>query len=89
MRGAFGKPLGTCARVRIGQVLISVRCKDTNGNNAQEALCRANFKFPGRQTIIVSRKWGFTKFSQNDYSNGSHRKESLQTVSVLRMMQWQ
>lgn len=24
MRGAFGKPLGTCARVHIGQVLLSV-----------------------------------------------------------------
>jgi len=27
MRGAFGKPTGTCARVRIGQVLLSVRCR--------------------------------------------------------------
>lgn len=57
MRGAFGKPQGTCARVSIGQVLLSVRCKDSNGNNAQEALRRAKFKFPGRQKIIVSRKW--------------------------------
>ncbi|KAK9167873.1 hypothetical protein Syun_000013 [Stephania yunnanensis] len=67
MRGAFGKPQGTCARVDIGQVLLSVRCKETNGNNAQEALRRAKFKFPGRQKIIVSRKWGFTKFSRTDY----------------------
>lgn len=57
MRGAFGKPLGTCARVSIGQVLLSVRCKDSNGHHAQEALRRAKFKFPGRQKIIVSRKW--------------------------------
>lgn len=57
MRGAFGKPQGTCARVSIGQVLLSVRCKDNNSNNAQEALRRAKFKFPGRQKIIVSRKW--------------------------------
>lgn len=57
MRGAFGKPLGTCARVSIGQVLLSVRCKDANGVHAQEALRRAKFKFPGRQKIIVSRKW--------------------------------
>ncbi|CAK7335988.1 unnamed protein product [Dovyalis caffra] len=42
-------------------------CKDTNGNPAQEALRRAKFKFPGRQKIIVSRKWGFTKFSRQDY----------------------
>ena len=57
MRGAFGKPQGTCARVSIGQVLLSVRCKDGNSQNAQEALRRAKFKFPGRQKIIVSRKW--------------------------------
>ncbi|MQL96570.1 hypothetical protein Taro_029247 [Colocasia esculenta] len=67
MRGAFGKPQGTCARVDIGQVLMSVRCKDGNGVHAQEALRRAKFKFPGRQKIIVSRKWGFTKFSRTDY----------------------
>ncbi|MFS7922089.1 60S ribosomal protein L10 [Helianthus anomalus] len=30
MRGAFGKPQGVCARVSIGQFLLSVRCKDTN-----------------------------------------------------------
>ncbi|KAG2669783.1 hypothetical protein I3760_14G050500 [Carya illinoinensis] len=57
MRGAFGKPLGTCARVSIGQVLLSVRCKDSNSNHTQEALRRAKFKFPGRQKIIIRRKW--------------------------------
>ncbi|KAI3444138.1 hypothetical protein Pfo_000803 [Paulownia fortunei] len=63
MRGAFGKPQGTCARVAIGQVLLSVRCKDGNSHHAQEALRRAKFKFPGRQKIIVSRKWYWIKFS--------------------------
>uniref|UniRef100_A0A7N0ZUB4 Ribosomal protein L10e/L16 domain-containing protein n=1 Tax=Kalanchoe fedtschenkoi TaxID=63787 RepID=A0A7N0ZUB4_KALFE len=57
VRGAFGKPQGVCARVSIGQVLLSVRCKDSNSHHAQEALRRAKFKFPGRQKIIVSRKW--------------------------------
>merc|ERR1711930_19748 len=28
MRGAFGKPQGTVARVNIGESLISLRCKD-------------------------------------------------------------
>jgi large subunit ribosomal protein L10e len=60
MRGAFGKPQGVCARVAIGQVLLSVRCKDQNGIHAQEALRRAKFKFPGRQKIILSRKWYVT-----------------------------
>ncbi|KAL0307921.1 UNVERIFIED_CONTAM: 60S ribosomal protein L10 [Sesamum angustifolium] len=52
MRGAFGKPQGTCARVAIGQVLLSVRCKDGNSHHAQEALRRAKFKFPGRQRSL-------------------------------------
>jgi large subunit ribosomal protein L10e len=57
MRGAFGKPQGTCARVDIGQVLLSVRCKESNVVHAEESLRRAKFKFPGRQKIIRSRKW--------------------------------
>ncbi|KAM1355696.1 hypothetical protein ACFX2I_029892 [Malus domestica] len=47
MRGAFQKPLRTCAR--------------------QQEPCHAKFKFPGRQRIIESRKWGFTKFSRVNY----------------------
>jgi large subunit ribosomal protein L10e len=54
MRGAFGKPQGTCARVAIGQVLLSVQCKDSNAVHASEALRRAKFKFPGCQKIIES-----------------------------------
>ncbi|CAD5177674.1 unnamed protein product [Musa acuminata subsp. malaccensis] len=57
-----------CVRVSIGQVLLSVRCKDSNINHAQEALCHAKFKFPGRQKIIISGKWGFTKFSRAEYA---------------------
>jgi len=67
MRGAFGKPLGTVARVDIGQVIISVRAKENNRDNVIEALRRAKFKFPGRQKIAVSKKWGFTKWDVNDY----------------------
>ncbi|XWS29108.1 hypothetical protein CRYUN_Cryun25bG0127700 [Craigia yunnanensis] len=67
IRGAFGKPQGICARVAIGQVLLSVRYKDSNSHHAQETLLHAKFKFPGRQKIIVCRKWGFTKFSRTDY----------------------
>lgn len=35
MRGAFGKPLGTCARVAIGQILMSIRCKEMNAVKAR------------------------------------------------------
>jgi large subunit ribosomal protein L10e len=67
MRGAFGKPQGTAARVSIGQVLLSIRCKDNHVVAAQEAMRRAKFKFPGRQKIVESRNWGFTKYSREDY----------------------
>jgi len=67
MRGAFGKPTGIVARVDIGQIIISVRCRDSNKKIAVEALRRARFKFPGRQNVIVSNKWGFTPYAREKY----------------------
>ncbi|OXA39177.1 60S ribosomal protein L10 [Folsomia candida] len=67
MRGAFGKPLGTVARVQIGQPIMSVRTLDKHKPHVIEALRRAKFKFPGRQKIFVSKKWGFTKFERPEY----------------------
>merc|ERR1712106_1121568 len=67
MRGAYGKPQGLVARVRIGQPLLSVRMKPQHIPAAQEALRRAKFKFPGRQKIFISRKWGFTKFDKDEF----------------------
>lgn len=67
MRGAFGKPQGVAARVSIGQVLLSIRTKDNNVVHAEEAMRRAKFKFPGRQKIVQSRNWGFTKFARDDF----------------------
>merc|ERR1712113_1177200 len=68
MRGAFGKSYGTAARVRIGQVLISVRTKEDKVDIASEALRRAKFKFPGRQKVFVSKFHGFTRFDKKDYA---------------------
>ena len=45
--------------------LTCVRCSCPQ--QAQEALRRAKFKFAGRQKIVVSRNWGFTKFARADY----------------------
>ncbi len=67
MRGAFGKPQGTVARVHIGQPIMSIRATDKNKAAVIESLRRAKFKFPGRQKIYVSKKWGFTKFERSDY----------------------
>jgi len=70
MRGAFGKSYGTVARVNIGQVLISMRCRDQVGKHALEALRRAKYKIAGRQKIYTSRKWGFTKDLKADFIEG-------------------
>merc|ERR1712141_347966 len=67
MRGAFGKPQGLVARVNIGQPLMSVRARDSSKEAIIEALRRAKFKYPGRQKIYVSSKWGFTKWERSQY----------------------
>lgn len=67
MRGAYGKPQGLVARVNIGQVMMSIRTKDANKAVVWEALRRCKYKFPGRQKIIVSNKWGFTKLTREEY----------------------
>merc|ERR1711939_565268 len=54
MRGAWGKSNGTVARVNIGQIILSVRTRDAHRATALEALRRSQYKFPGRQKIIVS-----------------------------------
>ncbi|XP_072449058.1 large ribosomal subunit protein uL16 [Chiloscyllium punctatum] len=69
MRGAFGKPQGTVARVNIGQVIMSVRTKTQHKEHVIEALRRAKFKFPGRQKIHISKKWGFTKFNVENFDD--------------------
>lgn len=67
MRGAWGKPAGLAARVQIGQVLISIRTRDSNKATVVEALRRARYKFPGQQRIIISKKWGFTPLTREEY----------------------
>merc|ERR1712001_753164 len=43
MRGAYGKPQGLVARVKIGQPLMSMRCKDAHKAHVIEALRRSKF----------------------------------------------
>ncbi|KAK7797601.1 hypothetical protein U0070_024968, partial [Myodes glareolus] len=69
VRGAFGKPQGTVARVHIGQVIMSIRTKLQTKEHVIEALRRAKFKFPGRQKIHISKKWGFTKFNADEFED--------------------
>jgi large subunit ribosomal protein L10e len=67
MRHAYGKPMGLVARVHIGQILVSIRCKEVHLVHAVEALRRAKFKFPGRQKIVISKNWGFTRYTKEKF----------------------
>merc|ERR1712216_156607 len=70
MRGAFGKTYGTVARVNIGQILCSIRCRENVSKNAMEALRRAKYKIAGRQKIYASRMWGLTHILKDDFVEG-------------------
>ena len=67
MRHSYGKPIGVAARVDIGQILLSVRAKDTSEAHVIEAIRRGKFKFAGRQKILKSLKWGFTQYPREQY----------------------
>lgn len=67
MRGAYGKPHGSAARVKIGQILMSCRSKPQFEGHLVEAFRRCKFKYPGRQLIIKSRNWGFTKLTRPEF----------------------
>ena len=67
MRHAFGKPNGLVARVKIGQILYSVRTREGNEDKIKEAFRRCKYKFPGRQYTVVSNRWGFTNLTHKDY----------------------
>uniref|UniRef100_A0A2I2ZI24 Uncharacterized protein n=1 Tax=Gorilla gorilla gorilla TaxID=9595 RepID=A0A2I2ZI24_GORGO len=77
MRGAFGKPQGTVAGVCIGQVIMSILTKLQNKEHVIDALSRAKFKFPGRQKIHISKKWGFTKFNANEFEDMVAEKQLI------------
>lgn len=84
MRGAFGKPYGRVARVQINQIIMSIRVKKEYIETAHVALYRASKKYPGRQTISISTKHGFSDMTHIVYekaksegrieSKGSHCK---------------
>merc|ERR1711924_505698 len=77
MRGAFGKSYGTVARVKIGQVLASIRCREGVSKHALEALRRAKYKIAGRQKIYASRMWGLTKILKTEFEEGRKAQRIL------------
>merc|ERR1719273_2442683 len=78
MRHAWGKPMGTAARVKIGDVLMSVRTKDCHEKDAVEAIRLTSFRFPGKQKVLIGDTWGFTKFTRAQY-------EFLRDNNMLKM----
>lgn len=55
MRRAFGRAVGTAARVKSGQRIMSVEVEGYNFVHAQEALRRARYKLPTPCKIVVDR----------------------------------
>ena len=86
MRGAWGKPNGSVARVNIGQILLSVRTRDANRPIAIEALRRSMYKFPGRQKIIVSKNWGFTPLKRDEYVQLRQEGRLLQDGAYVQFL---
>lgn len=81
MRGAWGKPMGTAARIKPGQVLFSIRTHEKFVKDACVALRKASDKFAGRHDVVVSPKWGFTSVKREDYktklASGHAKKEGV------------
>ena len=67
IRHLYGNHIAVADYVDIGQILISVQAKDANRAHVIEAICRGKFKFAGRQKILRSNKWGFTKYPRSEY----------------------
>lgn len=80
MRGAFGKPDGKVARVRINDVLISVRCNEDIVPVAKDALRRASMKFPGRQVVMVSQKFGFSHMTHYEYLKAKKENDLIEDM---------
>ena len=58
-------------------VIMSICTKLQNKEHVIEALCKANFKFPGRQNIHFSEKWDFTKFSVDEFEDTMAEKQLI------------
>lgn len=87
MRNSFGKAYGRAARVFVGQHIIDIRTKEGYVAEAREALRRAKNKFPGKQEIQVSQKFGFTGLYKEEFSKLKEAKRLVSlgyTVSIIR-----
>ena len=87
MRGAFGKSYAKACRVKIGDILISIRIKTEHMKVAAEALRKGKNKLPGRQKIMVSTKLGFTSYTHEqiaEFKNENRLVSQGNNVSVQK-----
>jgi large subunit ribosomal protein L10e len=56
MRKAFGKAVGTAARVRSGQKVLTIRTHEQFVQDAKSALRKAGMKLPSPFSIIIEHK---------------------------------
>lgn len=64
---------------------MSIRCRDSNKAVIIEALRRARYKFPGRQKIIVSKKWGFTPLDRAEYEALKANKQVINDGAYVQV----
>ena len=57
------------ARSHIDQVIMSIHTKLQNKAHVIEPSSRDKFKFPSSQKMHISKKWGFTKFNEDEFEN--------------------
>merc|ERR1711974_107426 len=82
MRGAFGKSYGTVARVKIGQILASIRCRENVAKHAMEALRRAKYKIAGRQRSTLHACGASPRSLRRTGTRVARRDVSLLMASV-------
>lgn len=61
MRMSFGKPIGTAARVKIGQKIMEIRVDTAHVDVAKKALGKAEYKLPVICSIVVEEAQTLTK----------------------------
>ena len=64
---------------------MSIRCRDVHKPVIIEALRRARYKFPGRQKIIVSKKWGFTSLNRAEYELLKKEKQVINDGAYVQV----
>ena len=69
MRKAYGKAYGKACRVKIGDILVSIRCKKEHIKIVLEGLRRGKNKLPGRQKFAVSQNYGFTNYTHQEIAD--------------------